>query len=110
MYDESHAAGAGTLVGPCWLYRDAAASTHGVCDVVFGLGVFRNGQEKTIALNLGTLPEKSEAKSDQQQAPSESSSLGLTLAPASKVPGTGDRGVVIPAWTLSRAPKRPSDR
>ena len=44
---------------------------------------------------MGTLPEKSEAKSDQQQAPSESSSLGLTLAPASKVPGTGDRGVVI---------------
>ena len=39
------------------------------------LGVFRNGQEKTIALNLGILPERSEAKSDQQQAPSEPSSL-----------------------------------
>jgi serine protease Do len=59
------------------------------------LDVFRNGQEKTIVLDLGTLPEKSEAKSDQQQAPSEPSSLGLTLAPASKVPGAGDRGVVI---------------
>ena len=59
------------------------------------LGVFGNGQEKTITLNLGTLPDKSEAKTEQQQAPSEPSSLGLTLAPAGKVPGAGDRGVVI---------------
>ena len=61
------------------------------------LGVFRNGQEKTVALSLGTLPEKSEAKTEQQPAPSEPSSLGLTLAPASKLPGAGDRGVVITA-------------
>ena len=59
------------------------------------LSIFRNGQEKTITVTLGTLPRKSEAKTEEQKAPSEALVLGLTLAPASAVAGAGDQGVVI---------------
>ena len=49
-------------------------------------GIFRNGQEKTIAVTLGRLPRTSaETKAEEQKAPSEAPVLGLTLAPASAV-------------------------
>ncbi len=59
-------------------------------------GVLRNGQEKTIAVTLGKSPRaKAGAKAEEKKAPSEATVLGLTLAPASAVPGAGDRGVII---------------
>ena len=59
-------------------------------------GIFRYGQEKTITVTLGELPRTSpETKAEEQKARSEASVLGLTLAPASAVPGAGDHGVVI---------------
>ena len=60
------------------------------------LGVFRNGQEKTVTVTLGELPRTSaQAKAEEKKAPSEPSILGLTLAPASAVAGAGDEGVVV---------------
>ncbi len=60
------------------------------------LGIFRNGQEKTVAVTLGELPRSSaQAGAQEQKAPSEQSSLGLALAPARAVAGAGDHGVVV---------------
>ncbi|MGA2842777.1 MAG: Do family serine endopeptidase [Steroidobacteraceae bacterium] len=60
------------------------------------LDVFRNGQEKTITVTLGKFPRPStEAKAEEQKAPSETTVLGLTLAPASAIAGAGEHGVVI---------------
>jgi serine protease Do len=65
------------------------------------LAVVRKGQERTLNLTLGELPNTREAsvapdtgsnKSDQSQSESR---LGLTLAPASSVGGAGKSGVVV---------------
>ncbi len=59
-------------------------------------GIFRNGQEKMIAVTVGKFPRTSaEAKAEGQKGPSEPPVLGLTLAPAIAVAGAGDQGVVI---------------
>ena len=54
------------------------------------IGVFRNGQNKTLTVTVGALPEAVE-----QKPASEATILGLILAPASVVAGAGDQGVVI---------------
>lgn len=60
------------------------------------LGIFHNGQEKTVTVTLGELPRTSaQAKVEEKKAPSEPKILGLTLAPASAVAGAGDEGVVV---------------
>jgi serine protease Do len=62
------------------------------------LGLIHKGQEKTVTLTLGTLPnERQAANQDQGQhvAPDEMPKLGLTLAPAK---GAADgKGVVVTA-------------
>jgi serine protease Do len=65
------------------------------------LSVIHQGQTKTMTLTLGTLPNEKEASaspSDQNQRDvpdSELPKLGLTLAPGSKVSGSGGEGVVV---------------
>jgi serine protease Do len=62
------------------------------------LGVIEKGTEKTVNLTLGELPPQREAKADAQdneQPGSDVGKLGLTLAPASSVAGSGSQGVVI---------------
>jgi serine protease Do len=62
------------------------------------LGVVEKGAEKTVTLKLGELPAQREAKADAQdneQPGSDVGKLGLTLAPASSVAGSGSQGVVI---------------
>jgi serine protease Do len=63
------------------------------------LGVFEKGTEKTVTLTLGELPAQKDAKADKHDNDDQSSGdvgkLGLTLAPASSVPGSGSQGVVI---------------
>ncbi len=57
------------------------------------IGIIRDGHERTISVQLGELPVtpfKTAAESPQQQ-----SHLGLTLAPASSVKGSGAPGVAI---------------
>ena len=67
------------------------------------LGVVHNGQNKTVTLTLGSLPNDKQASNepnqrDQREVPdSDMPNLGLTLAPGSKVSGAGGSGVVVTA-------------
>jgi serine protease Do len=63
------------------------------------LGIIHQGQDKTVTLTLGTLPNEKQAANDQQREGSESDvpKLGLTLAPGNKVSGADDSGVVVTA-------------
>jgi serine protease Do len=66
------------------------------------LSVLHKGQDKTISLNLGQLPNTLEAKADTDNGDKGGASrgtdvpkLGLTLAPANTVAGAGKEGVVV---------------
>jgi serine protease Do len=62
------------------------------------LTALRKGQEKTFTLTLGTLPEQREARAEptkREQSGTEVPRLGLTLAPAAEVAGSGSDGVVV---------------
>jgi len=63
------------------------------------LGVIHQGQDKTLTLTLGTLPNEKRADSgspNQREVPdSDLPKLGLSLAPAGKVQGAGSTGVVV---------------
>src|SRR5712691_4549811 len=62
------------------------------------LGVMRQGQQKTIAVTLGELPGPSPRASVEPAAKEPrgaKADLGLTLAPAGKVEGAGEHGVVV---------------
>jgi serine protease Do len=66
------------------------------------LTVVRKGSEKTYSLTLGTLPKqqrlaKASAKDDDTGRGAKVAHLGLTLAPAGQVSGSGDEGVVVTA-------------
>jgi serine protease Do len=63
------------------------------------LAIWHKGSEKTVTLTLGELPAVKEARADAN-APADNGSsdiakLGLTLAPASRVAGSGSEGVVV---------------
>jgi serine protease Do len=67
-------------------------------DTKVKLSVLHKGEQKTITLTLGRLPsEKQLAKNTSSSDKSEAdlAKLGLTLAPASRVAGAGDKGVVV---------------
>jgi serine protease Do len=66
------------------------------------LNVLHKGQDKTISLNLGQLPNTLEAKADTDNNDKGGATrgtdvpkLGLTLAPANSVAGAGKDGVVV---------------
>jgi serine protease Do len=66
------------------------------------LNVLHKGQDTTVALNLGQLPNTLEAKADIDNGDKGGASrgtdvpkLGLTLAPANTVGGAGKEGVVV---------------
>ena len=63
------------------------------------LTVLQNGSEKSVTVDLGTLPATKEARAvpnnDNGNAAVDMGKLGLTLAPAGRVRGAGDRGVVV---------------
>ncbi|MDU6494724.1 Do family serine endopeptidase [Bradyrhizobium sp.] len=65
------------------------------------LNVLQKGQEKTISLTLGKLPNTIEAKADtggDNSSPTRGADvpkLGMTVAPASSVAGAGKEGVVV---------------
>jgi serine protease Do len=65
------------------------------------LGLIHQGQDRTVTLTLGTLPNEKQAENTQQnqrEVPdSDVPKLGLTLAPASKVSGANSTGVVVTA-------------
>ena len=66
------------------------------------LNVLHKGQDKTVNLTLGQLPNNLEAKADTDNSDKGNSSrgtdvpkLGLTVAPANSVAGAGKEGVVV---------------
>jgi serine protease Do len=70
-------------------------------DTTIKIGLIHQGEEKTVSLTLGTLPNEKQASNaapSQQEIPdSDIPKLGLTLAPASKVSGSNGTGVVVTA-------------
>ncbi len=68
------------------------------------VSVLHKGSEKTVALTLGQMPKQQEASNTPSNEKSENTNLaklGLTLAPASRVAGAGDEGVVVTAVDAS---------
>jgi len=63
------------------------------------LGLTHQGEQKTLTLTLGTLPNDKQASNEPNDQGSESDvpKLGLTLAPGSQVSGSGGKGVVVTA-------------
>lgn len=60
------------------------------------LGIKRDGQEKTLTVTLAEMPNQQQANAGSAaQTPSGVPHLGLTLAPANQVAGSGDKGVVV---------------
>jgi serine protease Do len=61
------------------------------------LTVLHKGSEKTVTLTLGELPNTKEARagSDDNDSGADLGKLGLTLAPAARVSGSGTEGVVV---------------
>ena len=78
--------------------RDLARKIAGIGpEKKVDLTYWHDGSEKTATLTLGVLPNERMAKAD---APAQADrdalgGLGLTLAPASSVPGAGRNGVVV---------------
>jgi serine protease Do len=82
--------------------RDLAKKISGIAPgSAVKLKVVRKGSEKTYSLTLGTLPkEQQQARAstrDETDRGSKEPRLGLTLAPAKQVAGSGDEGVVVTA-------------
>jgi serine protease Do len=60
------------------------------------LALLHNGENKTVSLTLGQLPEQRQARADVQgKTENGMPHLGLTLAPASDVAGAGSQGVAV---------------
>jgi serine protease Do len=63
------------------------------------LSLLHKGAEKTVTLTLGQLPDQKEARAEtgtkNDPAGTEVPRLGLTLAPAGQVAGSGNEGVVV---------------
>ncbi len=80
--------------------RDLArkiAELHPNTDVK--LSIMRYGEKHTVDMKLGAFPSGKKLASleeeDKPEAGEEMKSLGLSLAPAVKIPGAGEEGVVI---------------
>jgi serine protease Do len=64
------------------------------------LSLTREGQDKTVTLTLGTLPNEKQASNEPKSRDASESDLpkfGLTVAPASNVSGADSNGVVVTA-------------
>jgi serine protease Do len=60
------------------------------------VGMLRNGEQKTVSLTLGQLPEQQQAQAGSNETPNtDVARLGLTLAPAGDVAGAAGKGVVV---------------
>ena len=63
------------------------------------LDILRKGESKSITVTLGEMPNQQQANARNTETPSERGlpRLGLTLAPADEVAGSGGKGVVVTA-------------
>jgi serine protease Do len=59
-------------------------------------GIFHDGSQKTVTVDVGTMPNQTVARNERDNTnPENSAPLGLTIAPANSVPGKGNEGVVV---------------
>jgi serine protease Do len=79
--------------------RDLAKKIGGIAPgTSVKLDVWRNGENQTMTLTLGKMPEQQQAKAStatEDDSGTNVPRLGLTLAPAKDVAGAGTRGVVV---------------
>jgi serine protease Do len=63
------------------------------------LDILRNGESKTLTITLGEMPNRKQANAGNRETQPESGSshIGLRLAPANEVAGSGGKGVVVTA-------------
>jgi serine protease Do len=59
------------------------------------LTVWHDGQTKTIVLAVAAMPKHQQVDEQEQERPASELHLGLSLAPAQDVAGSGDKGVVV---------------
>ncbi len=59
------------------------------------LDILRKGEAKTLTVTLGQMPNERQAKVEAERGSNEMSHLGMTVAPASDVTGSGGKGVVV---------------
>jgi len=61
------------------------------------LDILRKGESKTMTITLGELPNRQQANADNDETQPDSGlpHLGLSLAPADEVAGSGGKGVVV---------------
>src|SRR5262249_4110413 len=59
--------------------------------------ILRKGSEKTVTLTLGEMPNTKEARASGEDGDNDADvgKLGLTLAPAARVAGSGAEGVIV---------------
>jgi serine protease Do len=79
--------------------KDARDLARKIADMAPGstikLGIMRNGSEQTLTLKLGEMSAQREARADAKESGSDEPKIGLTVAPAGTVAGSGDKGVVV---------------
>ena len=63
------------------------------------LDIVRQGESKTITVTLGEMPDRQQASAASPETPADRGlpHLGLTVAPANDVAGSGGKGVVVTA-------------
>jgi serine protease Do len=59
------------------------------------LGIFRDGAEKTVTLQIAKMPDRTGPETKQNHQYRGDAPLGLTLAPAAAVAGEGTPGVIV---------------
>ena len=80
--------------------RDLARKIAGLNpDTEVKLSIVRYGDKREVAMQLGTFPSNTKMAALEKEKPEDLSEqmkdLGLSLAPASKIPGIGEKGVLI---------------
>ncbi|AWM28038.1 Do family serine endopeptidase [Sinorhizobium fredii] len=87
-----------TINDPRELAQKVGAMAPGTSVTV---GILRNGEPQDLALKLATMPEErpaaGESATGSNAAPASEQDFGLLLAPASKVAGAGEKGMVVVA-------------
>jgi serine protease Do len=59
------------------------------------IGLLRHGEERTVTVKLAEFPKERQARLSGERDGTEGPELGLQLAPADRVAGSGERGVVV---------------
>ena len=78
--------------------KDAHDLARQIGSMTPGVTVFRKGEEKSFSLTLGEVPKGREARAagpDSDTAEASLPKLGLSLAPAGEIAGSGSEGVVV---------------